>query len=83
MTGIAVQGIVNIIIMLVIIIVTWWALQTFRFDLFVKNPKSPQAKALFILLTLAISSLVGSFVIDYLEWASWIKYLLFARFVGI
>ena len=51
--------------------------QSFKFDLFVKDPKGPQAKALLILLTLAIGSLVGNFLINYLEWASWIKYLLF------
>lgn len=77
MTTIAIQGIVNILIMLVVIVITWWALQSFKFDLFIKNPKGPQAKALLIILTIAIGSLVGNFLINYLEWASWIKYLLF------
>lgn len=77
MTSIAIQGIVNILIMLVVIVITWWALQSFKFGLFVKDPKGPQAKALLIILTIALGSLVGRFLIDYLEWASWIKYLFF------
>ena len=75
MESISIQGIVNIVIVLVIIVITWWALQAFKFDLFVKNPNGPQAKALLILLTIAIGSLVGNFFIHYLEWASWMKYI--------
>lgn len=66
---------VNIVIQLIILVVTWWALQAFKIDLFLKNPNGPQAKALLILLTIAIGSLVGSFFINYLEWSSWIKYI--------
>ncbi|PWA11874.1 DUF1146 domain-containing protein [Pueribacillus theae] len=75
MEGFGVQAIVNIIIQLVFIIVTWWALQTFRLDIFLKNPNSPQAKTLLILLTIAIGSLVGNFFINYLEWATRLRYL--------
>lgn len=77
MESFAIQGIVNIVIQLFIIVITWWALQSFKIDLFLKNPNSPQAKALLILLTIAIGSLVGQFFINYLEWASWIKYMFF------
>lgn len=75
MESMAIQGIVNIIIVLIVIVITWWALQAFKIDLFVRNRNSPQAKALLILLTIAIGSLVGNFFINYLEWASWIKYI--------
>lgn len=75
MQGFGVQAVVNIIIQLVFIIVTWWALQTFRLDIFLKNPNSPQAKTLLILLTIAIGSLVGNFFINYLDWATRLRYL--------
>ncbi len=77
METVAIQGIANIVIVLIILVITWWALQSFKFDLFVKNPEGPQAKALLILLTIAIGSLVGNFFINYLEWATWIQYLFF------
>ena len=70
-----VQAIVFIIVQLLFILVTWWALQTFKFDLFVKHPDGPQAKALMILLTIAIGSTVGNFFIDYFEWATRSRYL--------
>lgn len=75
MNTIAIQGIVNIIIVLVMIVITWWALQSFKFHLFVNKPDGPQAKALLIILTIVIGSIVGNFFIQYLEWASWLKYL--------
>lgn len=77
METVAIQGIANIVIVLIILVITWWALQSFKFELFVKNPEGPQAKALLILLTIAIGSLVGNFFINYLEWATWIQYLFF------
>ncbi|MGV3488646.1 MAG: DUF1146 family protein [Tuberibacillus sp.] len=49
------------------LIVTWWALQSFNFGVFLKNPKSPQAKVLMLLIAIAISYLVGEFFVNYLN----------------
>lgn len=69
------QAIIFIIVQLLFLFVTWWALQTFKFDLFLKKPNSPQAKALLILVTIAIGSTVANFFLDYLDWASRIRFL--------
>lgn len=69
------QAILHIIVHILFIAITWWALQAFKFDLFVKNPQSAQAKTLMILLTIAISYLVSSFFLNYLNWSTMLKYL--------
>ncbi|WP_232697882.1 DUF1146 family protein [Brevibacillus daliensis] len=56
----------NITISIVCIGISWWALQSFRFDLFVKNPKGAQAKLLQILLAIVIGHGVSTFFFDYL-----------------
>ena len=45
---------------------SWWALQAFRFDLFVKNPRSGQAKLLQIFLAIFIGHGIADFFIQYL-----------------
>ncbi|MDQ0482354.1 DUF1146 family protein [Guptibacillus hwajinpoensis] len=72
--ALAQQSIFSIVINLVFLLITWWALQTFRFDLFVKKPNSPQAKVLMILLTLSIGSLASNFFLDYYNWSIRLQY---------
>jgi uncharacterized integral membrane protein (TIGR02327 family) len=69
------QALVHIMIHLIFLVVTWWALQAFKFDLFVKNINSAQSKTLMILLTIAISYLVSSFFLDYLNMSTMLKFL--------
>ncbi|WP_139491103.1 DUF1146 family protein [Brevibacillus dissolubilis] len=54
-----------ILISVLCIGLSWWALQAFRFDLFVKKPDGPQAKALQILLSIFIGHGVAQFLLDY------------------
>lgn len=56
----------NMLIYLITIGLSWWGLQEFRFDLFLKRPKSPAAKMLQIFLSIALGYLVGLFFIQYL-----------------
>lgn len=70
-----VTGLVNIVVSLALIALSWWALQSFRFDLFVKDHKSSQAKLLQILLSLALGHGVARFFMDYLGWSSMLRYL--------
>ncbi|WP_226654557.1 DUF1146 family protein [Pseudalkalibacillus hwajinpoensis] len=72
--ALAQQSILTIVINLVFIMITWWALQTVRFDVFFKKPNSPQAKVLMILLTLSIGSLASSFFLDYYNWSIRLQY---------
>lgn len=69
------QAIIHILVHIAFIAVTWWALQAFKFELFVKNVNSARAKTLMILLTIAISNLVSTFFLDYLNWSTMLKHL--------
>lgn len=69
------QAVVSIFIHLIIIATTWWALQSFKFELFFRDVESPQAKVLMILLTIAIGSTVSHFFLMYYQWATQLQYL--------
>ncbi len=71
-----ISGVVNIIISIICIWLAWRALQSFRFDVFLRDPKGPQAKLLMILLSTVIGYLAAKFIIDYLSWSMMIKSLL-------
>nr|WP_035425302.1 DUF1146 family protein [Halalkalibacterium ligniniphilum] len=75
MEGFGQQALIHIFVNVVFLAITWWALQSFRFDLFVKNPKGPQAKLLMILLTIAIGHLVSSFFMDYFNSSMMLRHL--------
>lgn len=65
----------GIIISILSIGVSWWALQILRFDLFTYKPKSSQAKALQIILAVVIGYQLAKFLIDYLGWSMNLKAL--------
>jgi uncharacterized integral membrane protein (TIGR02327 family) len=60
----------NIMSALFFIIVAWWSLQALKFERFVRNPNSPQAKLLLILLSIVLGTIVAQFFRDYLNWFS-------------
>lgn len=60
------MSVVHIAFYLLCIGISWWALQEFRFDLFLKRPSSTPAKLLQILLAIALGHLVASFFLQYL-----------------
>ncbi len=68
-------GLINIILSLVFIALSWWAIQSFRFDLFFKDIKSPQTKILQIMLSIALGHSVAQFFMDYLGWSIMLKQL--------
>lgn len=68
-------GLINILLSLVFITLSWWAVQSFRLDLFVKDYKSPQAKVLQILVSVALGHSVAKFFMDYLGWSLMLKQL--------
>ncbi|WP_088104378.1 DUF1146 family protein [Halalkalibacter urbisdiaboli] len=73
--GFGQQAIIHIFVNVMFLIITWWALQSFKLDLFVRDPRGPKAKVLLILLTLAIAHLVSSFFLDYLNSSLMLRYL--------
>lgn len=69
----ALDSLMNICVVVICIGLSWWALQQFRFDLFLKQPKSRPAIFLQILLSIALGSLVARFIIDYFNWSTLLK----------
>lgn len=66
--SLALSGLAYITIVLISIFVSWWCLQQFRFDLFLKQPKSAPAKVLQIILSIVLGYEVARFIIDYFNW---------------
>ncbi|WP_347230883.1 DUF1146 family protein [Bacillus sp. LL01] len=73
--GLGQQALIHLFVNVMFLAITWWALQAFKFDLFVKEPNSPKAKALVILVTIAIAQLVSSFFLDYYNASTMLRYL--------
>jgi uncharacterized integral membrane protein (TIGR02327 family) len=69
----ALSSLLYICIVLVCIALSWWGLQQFRFDLFLKRPKSRASIILQIFLSIALGSEVARFIIDYFNWSSLLK----------
>lgn len=61
------QAAVYLFVHIVVLLITWWALQSVKWDFFLKNPKSARSKTLIVFLTIAISYLVSTFFLDYLN----------------
>jgi uncharacterized integral membrane protein (TIGR02327 family) len=74
-TSFGVTALVNIILSLVSIAFSWWALTNLRLDVFMRQPKSVQAKALMILLSVVLGHGLASFLIDYMGWSRLISQL--------
>ncbi|CCQ95774.1 Uncharacterized membrane protein YwzB [[Clostridium] ultunense Esp] len=74
-TSVAVAGVIQIILSILFIALSWWALQGVRWDIFLLKPNSPQAKILVLLLSILIGAQVALFFSNYFNWSSWIKFL--------
>jgi uncharacterized integral membrane protein (TIGR02327 family) len=61
------MGLVTIVVYLLFIALSWWALQEFRFDVLLRRPKSPQGKLLQIFLSIVLGYGLGRFFLDYLQ----------------
>ncbi|WP_018923162.1 DUF1146 family protein [Salsuginibacillus kocurii] len=69
------QAIVHIAVNLLVLVLVWWSLQAFKFELFVRDPESPQAKILTVLVTLGLTYLVSEFFLEYLNWSLMLRFL--------
>lgn len=73
--SIGITGLFNIIVTLLSIVVFWWCLQMVNFDVLLRNSKSGQAKILQIMLSVVLGHQFAKFLIDYMNWASMLKWL--------
>lgn len=58
---------ISIFLYLFFIAISWWALQQVRFEIFLRQPTSPQAKLLHILVSIALGYMITRFFVDYLN----------------
>ncbi|MDX6154097.1 DUF1146 family protein [Marinococcus sp. PL1-022] len=71
------EALIHILLHLSFFILTWWCLQAFRFDVFIRRPESLKGRLLIILFAIAISYSVSSFFIDYFDFSLYLRYLFF------
>ncbi|MCI4138762.1 DUF1146 family protein [Bacillus vallismortis] len=69
------QAVIGIVVHLIFIAVTWWALQAVNIDPLIKKGKVVQARLLMMLLTIAIGTAVANFFLDYLNYSQQLPYL--------
>ena len=69
-------ALVSILSHLVLIAITWYALQAIRLEKLLKTNHVFQARLLYILLAIAIGSSVSNFFLDYLQWSKQLPLIL-------
>ncbi|MBU9710582.1 DUF1146 family protein [Evansella tamaricis] len=69
------QALLYILVNLTVLVFVWWAIQSFKFELFVKDPDDIKAKVLVILVTLGLTHLVSGFLLNYLNWSMMLRHL--------
>jgi len=69
------NGLFSIFVTLGCIAVAWVILQELKFDKIVRNPRSPRAKMLQLLVAIVLGHSAAKFVLDYWNWAGAVKWL--------
>lgn len=62
-----INAFVQMFIHLSFIAIAWWALEAVHFEKILRKNKIFQIKVLYILLSIALGSMVSSFFMDYLQ----------------
>jgi uncharacterized integral membrane protein (TIGR02327 family) len=68
-SAISTSGMVSMIVSLLCVVLSWWALQNLKLDLVIRYPKSPQGRLLHLLLAIVLGHFVAGFLLDYLSWS--------------
>ncbi len=71
--SVGVSGLIQITVTLVCMTAAWWALQSVRFDLWLKSVRSPQAIMLQIILAIVLGYQLARFLYDYANWSSMLR----------
>jgi uncharacterized integral membrane protein (TIGR02327 family) len=75
MVGYGQEALLSILSHLVFIAVSWWALQSINFEKVLRKNRVAQARLLYVLLSIAIGSIISNFFLDYLFWSKQIPLL--------
>jgi len=67
-------GALSMALSLVGVLLAWVALQSIRWDVFVKDVKAPSFQLLLVLLCLVLGHGFARFVMDYVQWSSLLRY---------
>ncbi|MGA4721798.1 DUF1146 family protein [Fictibacillus nanhaiensis] len=63
------QALLHIIVHLLFLVISWWALQAVHFDKWIKKGKVMQARVLYILLVISLASIASDFFLKYLQYS--------------
>ncbi|RDY72301.1 DUF1146 family protein [Halobacillus sp. SY10] len=69
------EAILSMISHLIFIIITWRVLQSINFDAFFRKNKVFEARALLIIVTIALGTTVSNFFLDFIKWSNSLIYL--------
>ncbi|MEK5450223.1 MULTISPECIES: DUF1146 family protein [Paenibacillus] len=72
-SAVGTSGLVSMIVSLLCVVLSWWALQNLKLDLVIRYPKSPQGRLLHLLLAIVLGHFVAGFLLDYLGWSGQIR----------
>jgi len=72
---VAIHAMMGMLLSIFFIGLSWWVLQVFKFDLFIRYPNSTQAKLLQLILAVVLGHGVTLFFLDYIKWSGFLKYL--------
>ncbi|AZK45874.1 DUF1146 family protein [Paenibacillus lentus] len=73
--SVGMNGLTAILVSLACIVLSWWALQNLKLDLFIKHPKGPQGKLLQLLLAIVLGRFVSAFILEYLGYTQMLRYM--------
>ncbi|WHX48765.1 DUF1146 family protein [Paenibacillus woosongensis] len=74
-TSVGMNGLTAILISLACIVLSWWALQNLKLDLFIRHTKGPQGKLLHLLLAIVLGRFVAAFILEYLGYTQMLRYM--------
>ncbi|WP_151733727.1 DUF1146 family protein [Paenibacillus tengchongensis] len=75
--AIGTSGLVSMVVSLLCVVLSWWALQNLKLDLVIRYPKSPQGRLLHLLLAIVLGHFVAGFLLDYLGWSGMMRNLFY------
>ncbi|WML46580.1 DUF1146 family protein [Neobacillus sp. PS3-34] len=75
-TDLGQMALLGIILHLVFIALSWWALQAIQLEKLLRANHVMQARVLYILLAIVIGSSVSNFFLDYLQWSKQLPFIL-------
>jgi uncharacterized integral membrane protein (TIGR02327 family) len=74
-SSLGLTALLNMVLTIVLIVISWWALQSVKFDIFLRNVNGGQAKLLHVLLAVVIGHGVAQFFIAYMSWTNFLPYI--------